>query len=197
MGGSLNEDSGSFRINILLDRFTPSDYQQHWINVWNLRVCVQYHTQERSLAAVKTLLAISKGLHPQEPVSYALCEEEEGKRDANPQCKNFSSLQLNICQNWTEENLLCLKFIENVPQNNFSPHCPSFKRKVITLFSVFSLYSVKHTNAARMRVGIMFWMCNRLFSREALFYDLIIVWQGFVWRRGRQFNWIFYFTGRI
>lgn len=100
-------------------------------------------------------------------VSYTLCEEEEGKSGADPQCRNFSSWQLNICQNWMEENLLCLlwKFTENVPQNSFSPHCPSFKRKMITLFSVFSLYSVKHTNAARMRVGIMFWMYNILFLR--------------------------------
>lgn len=103
-------------------------------------------------------------------VSHALCEQEEGKRDADPQCRNFSSLQLNICQNWMEENLLCLKFTENVPQNSFSPHCPSFKRKMITLFSVFLLHSVKHTNAARMRGGIMFWMCNSLFFPERLYF---------------------------
>lgn len=44
--GSLNQDTGSFRINILLLRFAPSDSQQHWIEVWNPRSCVQYHTQK-------------------------------------------------------------------------------------------------------------------------------------------------------
>lgn len=131
-------------------------------------------------------------------VSYALCEEEDGKRGADPQCRNISSLQLNICQNWMEKNPFCLKFTENVPQNSFSPHCPSFKIKMITLFSVFSLHSVKHTNAARMQEGIMFWMCSSVFfSWEGLFYDLITAWPRFVWRIRRQFNWIFYFIGRI
>lgn len=106
-------------------------------------------------------------------VSYALCEEEEGKRVADPKCRNFSSLQLNICQNWMEKNLFCLKFTENVPQNSFSPHCPSFKIKMITLFSVFSLHSVKHTSAARMQVDIMFCMCSTpfFFFWEALLFN--------------------------
>lgn len=95
-------------------------------------------------------------------VSHAVCEDEEGKRDADPQCRNFSSLQLNICQSWMEENLLCLRFTENVPQNSVSLHCPTFKKDDNFVFCLLVALT-ETTNTARMRVGIMFWMCNSLF----------------------------------
>ena len=98
-------------------------------------------------------------------VSYALCEEEEGKREADPQYRNFSSLQLSTCQSWMKKYLFCLKLTENVPQNSSIPLCPTFKIKMITLFSVFWLHSMKCTNAGRMRLSIMFWICKSFFLR--------------------------------
>lgn len=129
-------------------------------------------------------------------VSHAVCEEEEGKRDADPQCRNFSSLQLNIYQNWMEK----ISFVSDLLKMSLktalactAPH----SRKMITLSSVFLLHSLKQQILPEWE-----WVsCSEcaivFFSWEALFYDLIIVWQGFIWRRRRQFNWIFYFTGRI
>lgn len=62
-------------------------------------------------------------------VSYALCEEEEGKRGANPQCRNFSNLQLNTCQSWMQKYLFCLKFTENVPQKQLYRSLPYIQNK--------------------------------------------------------------------
>lgn len=67
--GASNQDTGSFRINILPLRFTPSDYQQQWIEVWNPRSCVQYRAQKGPWQLWKLCWQSAKGLHPQEPQS--------------------------------------------------------------------------------------------------------------------------------
>lgn len=60
------------------------------------------------------------------------------------------------------ENLFCLRFTENVPQNSVSLRCPTFKKDDNFVFCLLVALS-ETTNTARMRVGIMFWMCNSLF----------------------------------
>lgn len=90
--GSLNQDTGSFRINILLLRFTPSDYQQHWTEVWNPRSCVQCHAQKGPWQLWKLCWQPATGLHPQEPQSPTYYVKRRKEREVlTPQCRNFSS----------------------------------------------------------------------------------------------------------